>query len=60
MSAFFRFPHIPHLIWLGERQPPADKTLSLSERAAMLAHELVIEEKIDGANLGFSLSPDGA
>ena len=59
MSQFFRFPHTPHLAWLGEGEPRDDKVLSLTEAQALLAGEVVVEEKLDGANLGFSLSPDG-
>ena len=59
MTQFFRFPHTPHLTWLGTEQPRADKILSEARRDAMLANELVVEEKIDGANLGFSLTLDG-
>jgi len=58
MSQFFRFPHTPHLAWLGEGEPRDDKVLSLVEAQALLAGEVVVEEKLDGANLGFSLSPD--
>ncbi len=59
MTDFFRFPHTPHLAWLGKAPPREDKVLSPEERAAMLRHELVVEEKIDGANLGFSVDKDG-
>ena len=59
MTAFFRFPHTPHLAWLGSGRPRNDKVLSPEETRAMLSHELVVEEKIDGANLGFSVSADG-
>ncbi len=58
MTAFFRFPHTPHLAWLGEAEPRDDKLLSPSEVAEFLAHPLVVEEKIDGANIGFSASAD--
>jgi len=57
---FFRFPHTPHLTWLGSDEPRDDKVLSKQEATEMLAGEVVIEEKVDGANLGFSLGPDGA
>lgn len=57
---FFRFPHTPHVAWLGPGQPRGDKVLSAPEVADLLAAEVVLEEKLDGANLGFSLSPDGA
>lgn len=59
MNDFFRFPHTPHLAWLGEGTARDDKVLSLSEAAALLAGDVVVEEKFDGANLGFSLAADG-
>jgi ATP-dependent RNA circularization protein (DNA/RNA ligase family) len=58
MSAFFRFPHTPHLAWLGAGTPRDDKVLAADEAAALLAGEVVVEEKLDGANLGISLGPD--
>ena len=59
MTDFFRFPHTPHLAWLGEGSPRDDKVMSPSEVAALLAGDVVVEEKLDGANLGLSLAPDG-
>jgi len=59
MTAFFRFPHTPHLAWLGEGQPRDDKVLAPHEIASLLAGEIVVEEKIDGANVGLSVSADG-
>lgn len=59
MTAFFRFPHTPHLAWLGEGQPRDDKVLAPHEVRELLAHELVVEEKVDGANLGFSVDEQG-
>lgn len=56
---FFRFPHTPHLAWLGEGSPRDDKVLSLNEVTALLAGDVVVEEKLDGANVGLSLAPDG-
>ena len=56
---FHKFPHTPHLMWLGSGKPRDDKLLSPREVADFLAGELVIEEKVDGANLGLSLGPDG-
>lgn len=53
---FFRFPHTPHLIWLGEGQPRDDKILSSNAATELLAGEVVVEEKVDGANIGFSTS----
>ena len=59
MTDFFRFPHTPHLAWLSEGGPRDDKVLSSTEAQALLAGETVVEEKLDGANLGLSLAPDG-
>ncbi len=56
---FHRFPHTPHLAWLGEGTPREDKILSEDEAAAFLTHEVIVEEKIDGANLGLSTDEDG-
>lgn len=56
---FFRFPHTPHLAWLGTGEPRDDKVLSPDEADALLAHPVLVEEKLDGANLGVSLDADG-
>jgi ATP-dependent RNA circularization protein (DNA/RNA ligase family) len=56
---FFRFPHTPHLAWLGAGTPRDDKVLAADEAAALLAGAVVVEEKLDGANLGVSLAEDG-
>lgn len=56
---FFRFPHTPHLTWLGPGRPRNDKVLSPEEARDFLDGEIVIEEKLDGANLGISLDPAG-
>jgi ATP-dependent RNA circularization protein (DNA/RNA ligase family) len=59
MSDFHRFPHTPHLAWLGEGEPRDDKVLSKEEVLALLSAPVRVEEKIDGANLGLSMGPDG-
>lgn len=59
MSDFFRFPHTPHLAWLGEGSPRDDKVLTSRERDELLNGDIVVEEKLDGANLGVSVSPHG-
>ena len=60
MTDFFRFPHTPHLAWLGPGTPRDDKVLSPAEARALLAGEVIVEEKLDGANLGVSVdSADG-
>ena len=60
MTKFFRFPHIPHIEWLAEGQPRDDKVLSPAEVTEFLKGDVVIEEKLDGANLGICIGPDGA
>lgn len=60
MSEFFRFPQTPHIAWLGEGAPRDDKLLTDDEIDALLEDPVVAEEKLDGANVGFSLAPDGS
>jgi len=55
---FFRFPHTPHIAWLGEGSPRDDKVLSPDEVEALLMAEVVVEEKLDGANMGISVDQD--
>ena len=59
VSQFFRFPRTPHLAWLGDALPRDDKLLSASEARALLAEDVAVEEKLDGANLGISVGADG-
>jgi hypothetical protein len=59
MTDFFRFPHTPHIAWLGSGAPRDDKVLSTEEASALLAAPVVVEEKLDGANLGISLDAGG-
>lgn len=59
MTDFFRFPHTPHIAWLGEGQPRDDKVLAPHEVDELLADVVRVEEKLDGANLGISVGPDG-
>ena len=58
-TGFFRFPHTPHLAWLGSGSPRDDKVLSGAEVQGLLAGDVVVEEKVDGANLGFSFEETG-
>ena len=48
MTAFFRFPHTPHIAWLAPGVPRDDKVLSPADAAEVLAGEVVVEEKLDG------------
>ncbi len=56
---FFKFPSTPHLALLGDVEVRGDKVMSESERNDFLRHELVVEEKVDGANLGISFDAEG-
>ncbi|MFN9871931.1 MAG: RNA ligase family protein [Cyanobacteriota bacterium] len=58
MSTFYHFPHTPHLAWLGSAPVRDDKVFTPQEAKVFLDEPVAIEEKVDGANLGFSLSPD--
>lgn len=58
-SEFFRFPHTPHIAWLGGGRPRDDKVMSPDEANGLLAGEVIVEEKVDGANLGISVSSEG-
>ena len=59
MPDFFRFPHTPHIAWLATGAPRDDKVLSPAEAEDLLSGPVVLEEKLDDANLGFSLSNEG-
>lgn len=59
MTDFIRFPHTPHLVWLGPTPPRQDKVLSAAEARELLSAPVVVEEKVDGANLGFSVDEHG-
>lgn len=57
---FYKFPSTPHLAILGASVVRGDKVMSEEERKAFLGHELVVEEKVDGANLGVSFDSSGS
>lgn len=59
MTDFFKFPSTVHLAFLDDSSCRADKCMTQQEREAFLSHEIVVEEKIDGANLGISFDTDG-
>jgi len=56
---FFKFPSTLHLALLGSVEVREDKVLSKAERNKFLLHQLIIEEKVDGANLGISFDASG-
>lgn len=59
LSDFFKYPSTPHLALIEDMSVREDKVMSESERNELLQHELVIEEKVDGANLGISFDSEG-
>lgn len=54
-----KFPKTPHVVWLGRGQPRDDKVLTDAERLHFLEHPVIVEEKVDGANLGLSVNDRG-
>lgn len=56
---FVRFPRTPHLLWLADGEPRDDKVLPPSEVDAFLDGVVRVEEKVDGANVGVSVTADG-
>ena len=58
-SDFLKFPSTPHLLWLGTDPLRKEKLLSLTEAQDLLSGPVVIEEKVDGANIGISFDSGG-
>lgn len=55
---FFKFPSTPHLFIFEGLEVRGDKVLPESEMVDFLRHEITVEEKVDGANLGISFNLD--
>jgi hypothetical protein len=55
---FVKFPRTPHLFSLSSKPLRGDRMLSNSEATSFLEGDVVIEEKVDGANIGISVSPE--
>ncbi|MCC3751988.1 MAG: RNA ligase family protein [Halorhodospira halophila] len=53
-----KFPRTPHLLWLGATEPRSDKVLSATARDKFLSERIIVEEKVDGANVGVWLDED--
>lgn len=60
MDSFMKFPSTPHLALLGGVTVRDDKVLTPIERDRFLAHDVIVEEKVDGANLGIAFDSTGA
>jgi ATP-dependent RNA circularization protein (DNA/RNA ligase family) len=58
-ASFFRFPSTAHLAWFGSEPPRADKVLSDQEVRSFLDAPVCVEEKLDGANIGLSITSEG-
>lgn len=55
-SQFVKFPRTPHLTWLSSKPLREDRVLSRAEVTEFLRGKVVVEEKVDGANVGISVS----
>ena len=56
---FFKFPRTPHLFAMAENIIRDDKVLSEPEAKLFLSNQIILEEKVDGANVGISLDQNG-
>ena len=56
---FFKFPRTPHLFVVSGLDIRDDKVLSEQECNAFLNKTITLEEKVDGANIGISLTETG-
>ena len=56
---FFKFPRTPHLWWPLDRPPKDDRVLDPAGAQDLLSADVIVEEKVDGANLGLSVGEDG-
>ena len=59
-KGFVKFPRTPHLVWPIDRPPKDDRVLSEADSVAFLGGDVIVEEKVDGANIGLSLYAHGA
>lgn len=59
-NGFFKFPRTPHLVWPLPSPPKDDRVLSVAQSSDFLAREVIVEEKVDGANIGLSLDEFGS
>jgi hypothetical protein len=60
MNQFLKFPRTPHLVWLAKNRARGDKVLAAHEADEFLQKDIVVEEKVDGTNIGFSFDQAGA
>ena len=60
IADFVKFPTTPHLLWLGRSPSRRDKVLSRAEAEDFVRKPVIVEEKVDGANLGISFNAQGS
>lgn len=56
---FTKFPRTPHLFVLPGLNIRDDKVLSPAEAQVFFDNDIIVEEKVDGANVGFSFTEAG-
>ncbi len=59
MNKFIKFPHTYHLVNFGTQMMRDDKILPPEDGERFYEDVVIVEEKIDGANIAFSISEDG-
>lgn len=59
MKEYYKFPSTKHIILPDDENARKDKVLSGDEISILLSHQIILEEKIDGANLGISFDDEG-
>lgn len=59
LMEFLKFPRTPHLFVVSGLDIRDDKVLPEPEYQLFLNNNIIIEEKVDGANVGISLSKKG-
>ena len=56
---FFKFPRTPHLLVVPGVSVRDDKVMTPQECDAFLSSTVIVEEKVDGANIGISFDESG-
>lgn len=59
MSDFIKFPRTPHLFTCSDVSIRSEKVLTEEERNSFLSGPIIVEEKVDGANLGIWFDTEG-
>lgn len=56
---FYKFPRTPHLLVMPGVSVRDDKVMTPQESDAFLSSPVIVEEKVDGANIGISFNESG-